>query len=179
MVSAKHAWNPALRMRARSACVNKPLIAITGTLPPASRTRISRNKAKPSRPGIEISDSAKSGRCVLTVSDSRKAGRSSLRAKCRKIVPSAQPAAHEICFVVMCAIPRSSISLRVAVTIWFRVLDSDSSLTGQFEYLFGGKAHFGLDSAGGFLGAIFLQGKRLLRHANCFCDGGGFFHASQ
>jgi hypothetical protein len=28
-------------------------------------------------------------------------------------------------------------------------------------------------------GAIFLQGKRLLRHASRFCDGGGFFHASQ
>jgi hypothetical protein len=71
---------------------------------------------------------------VMDISDSRKAERSSLRAKCRKIAPSAQPAAYEICFVVMCAIPRSSMSLRVAVTIWFRVLDSDSSLTGQFEY---------------------------------------------
>jgi hypothetical protein len=32
----KHSWKPAFSMRARSACVTKAVIAITGTLPPAS-----------------------------------------------------------------------------------------------------------------------------------------------
>jgi hypothetical protein len=45
----------------------------------------------------------------------------------------------------------------VTVTIWFRVLDSDSSMTGHLSTLFGAKHILAFDSVGGFLDAIFLQ----------------------